>query len=232
MGITKTLNDDLIANRSEVSIAEFEASRRLGAREGVGGAASWAVWGNENDDLTIFEDSAAISPRLRKDVVLIGANFGLGGDTGEFPPFKNFHARKSGGDSKLRKAITGTALEGAFLTDIVKDYPTKDAKGLPTEIKSGTLDTNRYVLSGFKTEQEALGLSRDTLYIPMGDTTRILWDLLVDRGVIPAEQRVFHRAYGNGPLFKERPVTYLRHYAGAVDMVQAVQGLLAQLNLR
>lgn len=123
MGITKTLNDDLIANRTGVSIAEFEASRGLGAREGVGGAASWAVWGNENDDLTIFEDSAVISPRLRKDVVLIGANFGLGGDEGEFSPFKNFHARKSGGDSKLRKAIMGTALEGAFLTDIVKDYP-------------------------------------------------------------------------------------------------------------
>ena len=125
--------------------------------------------GKENDDLTIFEDSAAISPRLRKDVVLIGANFGLGGDDGEFPPFKNFHARKSGGDSKLRKALTGTALEGAFLTDIVKDYPTKDAKGLPAEIMSGKLDTNRYVLSGFKAEQEALGLSRETLYIPMGD---------------------------------------------------------------
>lgn len=223
-----TLNDHLIVNRSGVSVAEFEASKELGPSEGVGGAASWAVWGEETGDLTIFEDSAAITPLLRKDVVLVGANFGLAGDPGEFPTFKNFHGEKLGPDTKLRKALTGTALEGAFLTDIVKDYPTKDASGLAAEIKSGKLDIGRHVLSGFKAEQEALGLSLDTLYIPMGNTTRELWDLLVDRGVIPAEQRVFHRLYGGESLFMGKPVRNLRHYSGAVNMAEAVRALLAQ----
>lgn len=223
-----TLNDHLIANRSGVSVAEFEASKELGPSKGVGGAASWAVWGEETGDLTIFEDSAAVSPRLRKDVVLIGANFGLAGDPGEFPTFKNFHGEKLGPDSKLRNALTGTALEGAFLTDIVKEYPTKDASGLAAEIKSGKLDIDRHVLSGFKAEQEALGLSLETLYIPMGNTTRELWDLLVDRGVIPAEQRVFHRFYGGESLFMGKPVQNLRHYSGAVNMAEAVRVLLAQ----
>lgn len=127
-----------------------------------------------------FDDSAAIAPQLRKDVVLIGANVGLGGDPGDFPIFKNFHAQKSGGDSKLRKA---------------------------------------------------LGLSLETLYIPMGGTTRALWDLLVNQGLIPAEQRVFHRGFRGGPHFNGKPVENLRHYSGAVNMVDAVQALLAQPSL-
>ena len=88
-----------------------------------------------------------------------------------------------------------------------------------------------YVISGFQAEQKALGLSLETLYIPMGGTPRTLWDLLVDQGAIPAEQRVFHRVYGGEPLFNGKPVENLRHYSGAVNMVAAVQALLAQPSL-
>ena len=209
-----------------VSVAEYEASRRLDSRQG----ASWAVWGTTTGDLSIFDDAERVVPRLRKDVVLIGANFGLDkGDAGGFRPFQNFHSAKSGGDTKLRNGVTGTVLEGAFLTDLVKDYPTKYANGLAQEIRTGSLDTERHVRSGFKAEQEALGLDVDTLYIPVGATTRALWDLLVTRGVIPAEQRVFHRRFGAGPLFAGKPVTNLRHYSGSVNMVAAVEALLAQV---
>lgn len=208
-----------------VTTAEYEASRRLKPRQG----ASWAVWGETTGDLSVFDDADALVPRLRKDVVLIGANFGLGNDSDDFASFQNFHSPTSGGDTKLRNGVRGTVLEGAFLTDLVKDYPTKYANGLAGEIRSGALDTDRYVRSGFEAEQVALGLNADTLYIPMGGTTRELWDLLVKRGVIPAEQRVFHRHFGAGPLFDEKPVVYLRHYSGSVNMVAAVQALLAQV---
>ena len=209
-----------------VSVAEYEASRRLDSRQ----CASWAVWGTTTGDLSIFDDAERIVPRLRKDVVLIGANFGLDkGDAGGFRPFQNFHSAKSGGDTKLRNGVTGTVLEGAFLTDLVKDYPTKYANGLAQKIRSGSLDTDRHVRSGFEAEQEALGLDVDTLYVPVGASTRTLWDLLVKRGVIPAEQRVFHRNFGAGPLFAGKPVTNLRHYSGSVNMVAAVEALLAQV---
>lgn len=209
-----------------VSVAEYEASQCLNPRQG----ASWAVWGERTGDLSVFDDASLIAPRLRKDVVLIGANFGLDkGDAGGFRPFQNFHSAKSGGDTKLRNGVTGTVLEGAFLTDLVKDYPTKYANGLAKAIRNGSLDTRRHVRSGFEAEQKALGLDVDTLYIPVGATTRTLWDLLVTRGVIPAEQRVFHRHFGAGPLFAGKPVTNLRHYSGSVNMVAAVQALLAQV---
>lgn len=163
--------------------------------------------------------------------MLIGANFGLGKDGDDFQPFQNFHSPRSGGDTKLRNGVTGSVLEGAFLTDLVKDYPTKYAGGLAKEIRSGALDTDRYVRAGFKAEQEALGLSADTLYIPVGGETRTLWDLLVKRGVIRAEQRVFHRHFGSGPLFAGKPVANLRHYSGSVNMVAAVEALLAQVEM-
>ncbi len=187
------------------------------------------MWGATTGDLSVFDDADALVPRLRKDVVLIGANFGLGKDGDDFKAFQNFHSPTSGGDTKLRNGVRGTVLEGAFLTDLVKDYPTKYANGLATEIRSGALDTERYVRSGFEAEQEALGLSPDTLYVPVGASTRTLWDLLVKRGVIPAEQRVFHRHFGAGPLFARKPVAYLRHYSGSVNMVAAVEALLAQV---
>lgn len=219
-----TLRDQLTSTRIGVSAAEFQAASALNPRQG----ASWGLWGDSTGDLSVFADSAVAAPRLRKDVVLIGANFGLGGDAGAFRTFQNFHASNSGGDTKLRKALTGTVLEGAFLTDVVKDYATKYADGLAAEIKTGKLDVERYVAAGFKAEQEALGIGLDTLYIPIGGRTRELWDLLVDLGVIPAAQRVFHREYGGGPLFKDKPVLNLYHYSAAVNMGEAVEALLSQ----
>ncbi|KAM9862975.1 hypothetical protein ACI1US_01113 [Leucobacter sp. BZR 635] len=227
MNVTHTLRTHLDNNRASVSVAAYEASRTLPSRQG----ASWGIWGERTGDLSVFSDSAEAAPRLRRDVVLIGANFGLGGDVGEFKAFQNFHASSSGGDTKLRRGLTGTVLEGAFLTDIVKDYPTKYANKLAAEIKAGHLDTTKHVAEGFAAEQEALSLGPDTLYIPMGVRTRELWDLLVARGVLPANQRVFHREYGNGPLFKGKPVRNLTHYAAAVNMVDAVAALLDQESL-
>jgi len=217
--VAPTLGDRLASTRKAVSDADFSASKELIR------AASWAVWGEKVGDLSIFEDNAAV-PRLRKDVVLIGANFGLGGDSQELRPFENFHV--TGSDTKFRNGVRNTELEGAFLTDLVKDYPTKYADGLAREIAAGTLDTGRYVLRGFRAEQEALGLDFDTLYIPIGAQTRQLWDLLVARGVLAAEQRVFHRVCGGGPLYRGKPVENLRHYSAAVNMREAVEVLLSQ----
>ncbi|WP_447586890.1 hypothetical protein [Microbacterium lacticum] len=221
----QTLKEQLTAQRLGVSVDEYQRSRTLPPRQG----ASWGIWGDSNTDLTIF-DGEEVASRLRKDVVLIGANFGLHGEAGEFRSFQNFHA-STGGDTKLRKALTGTVLEGAFLTDLVKDYPSAYATGLPGEIKNGTLDIEKYVVSGFLAEQEALGLTSETLYIPMGAKTRELWNLLDQKGAIPAAQRVFHREYGNGPLFGGNPVANLTHYSAAVNMAAAVEALLQQKHL-
>lgn len=96
----------------------------------------------------------------------------------------------------------------------------------------GELDVERYVSEGFQAEQEALDIGLDTLYIPIGARTRELWDLLVGLRVIPAEQRVFHKEYGIGPLFRGKPVLNLTHYSAAVNMQDAVESLLSQHSLK
>ena len=225
--MTKTLGQELAQFKLTVTPDQYAASRALPARQG----GSWALWGSTTSDLSVFDDDAAAAARLRRDVVLIGANFGLGGDAGVFRPFQNFHASSSGGDSKLRGALAGSVLEGAFLTDLVKDYPTKYANGLAGEIRRGELDVETFVAKGFRAEQASLGLDCETLYIPIGGRTRELWDRLVRRGVIPEAQRVFHREYGGGPAFRGKPVRNLAHYSGAVSMVAAVGALLSQHRL-
>ncbi|MFK4790717.1 hypothetical protein [Microbacterium sp. ZW T5_56] len=224
MSTPSTLRDHLSSVGITVSPTQFEQSRALPSRQG----GSWALWGATTDDLSIFDDAATVAPRLRTDVVLIGANFGLGGDAGPFRPFQNFHASTSRGDSKLRRAIGGSPLEGAYLTDLVKDYPSKYATRLPREVRSGSLDLDAHVISGFQAEQDALGIGPSTLYIPIGARTRELWDLLVDREAIPAAQRVFHHEYGGAPLFRGKPVQNLTHYAAAVNLAEAVTALLDQ----
>lgn len=67
--------------------------------------------------------------------------------------------------------------------------------------------------------------------MPMGQRTRDLWDLLVNRGVSSHEIRAFYREYGNEPLFNQKPVRNLPHYAAAVNLAQAVKAQLAQPTL-
>lgn len=51
--------------------------------------------------------------------------------------------------------------------------------------------------------------------------------------MIPEEQRVFHRRYGNGPLLTREPIKVenLVHYSAAVNMDKAIAALLAQPSL-
>lgn len=223
----QTLGEKLIHHRAPVTASQYEAARALDPRQG----ASWAVWGATTGDLALFDDVATIVPRLRNDVVLIAANFGLGGDTGEFAPFRNFHASSSGGDSKLRRGITGTPLEGAFLTDIVKDFPTKYADGLARGITEGAIDVDNHIRRGFDQERDALGLTDETLYIPIGGNSRSIWDLLVRMGVLPRGQRVLHREYSPATSKRGTPVLELPHYSNAVNMTAAVQSLLARTRM-
>lgn len=220
---TAALRDTLAASFSPVTRNEFSASRT------VGSAASWAVWGDKTGDLSLFDDTDALLPRLRKDVVVIAATFAPGGTLTNSPPFRNFHAHRSAADGRLRSGLTGSPLEGAFLTNIVKDFPTMYANGLQQDIRYGDLDVERHIVEPFFAEQRALNLGPDTLYIPVGIHARELWDFLVERGDLPDDQRVFHRMVApGGPRHRGHLVRELRNFSGPVNMPEAVELLLSQ----
>lgn len=223
MGAERTLGDDL-AQRSIVTRKQFDESRSLPLQYGT----SWAVWGSDVGDMSVFDDVESVVPRLRRDVVLIGVNPGAQKDQRAPQAFQNFHLTSN--DAKLRNAVVGTDLEGALLTDLVKDFATAHASELLAEVRAGRIRLDEKVTEGFRAEQEALGLNEDTLYVPVGKAARLLWDELVRKGAIPESQKVFHKLYGGGPKLEREPIAVenLPHYSGAVDLRKAVSTLLAQ----
>ncbi|GHV25199.1 hypothetical protein AGMMS4952_02370 [Spirochaetia bacterium] len=107
--------------------------------------ASFALWDEKNPkDLAIIEDSI---DELKVHYVFVALNFG-GNDTERAPWWKdwnNFHCTTgpNGGDSRLQNLLNKSKFKGAYMTDIIKNYPTPSAAHLakmqdidePTHIK-------------------------------------------------------------------------------------------------
>ena len=101
--------------------------------------ASWAIWGEEGntpksnmDDLSFFEDNQILS-KLNPNIVLVGLNFSVSGVV--LKPFQNFHGQ-GGGAFKIRYALKHTAFWGAYMTDIIKDFPEKESHNVMKDRKS------------------------------------------------------------------------------------------------
>ena len=105
-------------------------------RQEYGWCSSWAVWSSESDslrptsgisDLSIF-NRTDILDILHVDYIVVGLNISrkLGA-----PPFENFHSPSSSGkDFKLRHALQGTQVWGAYMTDIIKDHEDKNSQNV------------------------------------------------------------------------------------------------------
>lgn len=100
------------------------------AKKKYGYCASWAIWADEGktpksnmDDVSFFDDDQ-IHTKLNPDIVLLALNFSK--DIKFENNFQNFHG-KGGGAYKLRLMLKGTSFLGAYMTDIIKDLPEKDA---------------------------------------------------------------------------------------------------------
>lgn len=109
-------------------------------RSELGEHTSWAVWSAVGEkpksnvgDLSIFNDEEKLTATLQKlnpDIVLAGLNGSTGDESSSYnaESFANFHSSWSRAtDYKIRFATVGTALEGAFMTDIIKHHYETDS---------------------------------------------------------------------------------------------------------
>lgn len=176
--------------------------------------ASWAVWGAETYDRTIFE-AGDLHLRLRKDVFLLGGNTGLfnGGRTASF---SNFHTLGHGGDTKLKKAVVGTPLEGSYLSDIVKDYPTKGSGELLRDIEAGEVDVRAKVVDHLERELDLLGSPADTVVVLMGKGTSMVWDRVTAHPDFPASLAADLQI-----------VRGIRHYTDACNFTEEIERALS-----
>ncbi len=104
--------------------------------------ASWAIWAEEGTTPTSnIGDMSILDPKINKnllselnqDIVLVALNFSI--DV-KHEPWENFHtSRTHGTDFKIRYALRGTKLCGAYMTDILKDYPEMDSHKVRAHLK-------------------------------------------------------------------------------------------------
>ena len=94
-----------------------------------GEVASWAVWAAEGatatsniSDLSIF-DREEILETLNPNVIVVGLNISRD-DLKDKPSFANFHSNyPKAKEFKLRRVLKDTSWWGAYLTDVIKDFP-------------------------------------------------------------------------------------------------------------
>src|SRR6267142_873016 len=97
-----------------------------------GGYGSWAVWAAASEktksnvgDLSVFDLAAnpGLLASLRNDIVMVGLNFSRSVSK-QFRNFRNFHdPSPRANDFKIRYAFANTIYHGAYMTDIVKNFP-------------------------------------------------------------------------------------------------------------
>ena len=121
------------------------------------------------DDLTIFEREDILDI-INPEYILVAYNFSVDGRVNR--PFENFHG-KNGEVYKLRYALTGTPLWGAYMTDVIKDFIEPKAQNVKQ-----FLDQNKHVkdanIESFCKEIEELNVNDPTLFALGNDVFDIL----------------------------------------------------------
>ncbi len=114
-----------------VELKEHKFSNGLNLKH----VASFAIWDKNNPtDSSVIERSI---DKLNGRYVFVALNFGGNKNLPEDPEklksldWKNFHytfdPSPHNGDSRIRDVLEGTRFEGAYMTDIIKNYATEQA---------------------------------------------------------------------------------------------------------
>ena len=112
-------------------------------KEKYGQHASWAIWAKQGDtpksnmgDMSVLDPEVNnnLLSELNPNIVLVALNFS---EDITHEPWENFHKyRPHATDFRTRYALRDTPLCGAYMTDILKDYPEKDSKKVDLHLKN------------------------------------------------------------------------------------------------
>ncbi|MFT4603010.1 MAG: hypothetical protein ACI857_003197 [Arenicella sp.] len=146
-----------------------------------GRVASWAVWEKAGDkpksnisnmDIFNIEKNNSLLNILRTDVVMVALNFARDVEISE--PFLNFHdANPHGQDFKIRYAFEGTEFYGAYMTDIIKDFPMLSSKDVLIHLSKHP-DMISSQVEVFKKELNFIDANKPTVLAFGKDTYNIL----------------------------------------------------------
>jgi len=154
---------------NHISLERYKA-----VREKYGLHSSWAIWSDPTDtvksnmeDISFFDEDSIVE-QLNPNNILVGLNI-----SGYIPKsFENFHGR-GGGAYKIRYATKGTDLWGAYLTDIIKDYPERMATNVRKYLRENKEIVEKNILS-FEQEIKDIGAVNPKIYAFGNDAYSIL----------------------------------------------------------
>jgi len=158
-------------NEPTISRTRFdELQARWGAHS------SWAVWktiGPEEKPKAHVGDRMILNPKinaellsvLNPEVVMVGLN--ASSREGDTEPWGNFHdGRSEGNDFKIRFAFEGTPFWGAYMTDVLVNFPETDSRKVRAHVKANP-DIVAKQLDRLERELQHLGAT-DPLLIAFG----------------------------------------------------------------
>lgn len=131
--------------------------------------ASWAIWADAGDlPKSNMGDMSVLDPDIHKDllsklnpnIVLVALNFAEDIDHESWEVFHKY--RPQGTDYKTRFALRDTPLWGAYMTDILKDYPEKDSQKVNSHLKKHP-DLEQQNITRFREEIKDIGSTKPLL---------------------------------------------------------------------
>lgn len=146
-----------------------------------GKVASWAVWATAGSkpksnvsDMELFDirKNPSTLEILRTDVVMVALNFAREVEMND--PFLNFHdSNPHGQDYKIRFAFEGTDFYGAYMTDIIKDFPMLSSKEVIKFLKDKPHEISKQI-DVFREELKFIGSCKPTILAFGRETYNIL----------------------------------------------------------
>ena len=141
---------------------------------------SWAVWAEVGatpksnvGDLSVFdtESNPYLLGILNPEIILIGLNIARGSIK---YPLANFHdSRSVAMDFKIRYAIEGTKLWGAYMTDIIKDFNERESGKMMQYLRANK-EFEKENVQIFRQEIQDIGACSPTLVAFGNDSYSIL----------------------------------------------------------
>jgi hypothetical protein len=159
-----------------VSRALYESIAKV-----YGYVGSWAIWAKAGEkpksnisDMSVFDldKNPYVLEHAQTDTVMVALNFAR--DVAFDQPFMNFHdANPHGQDYKIRFAFEGTKFYGAYMTDIIKDFPMLSSVEVLKYLKSNP-STIKEQVDRFRQELKFIGSSKPILLAFGKDVFNIL----------------------------------------------------------
>ena len=142
---------------------------------------SWAYWAEADEkpksnisNMEVFDlnKNLQLLHTLHTDIVMVALNFSR--EVAFEKPFMNFHdANPHGQDYKIRYAFRDTEFYGAYMTDIIKNFPMLNSKDVLSHLKKNP-EVVQSQIDSFREELKFIKSNKPTILAFGKDTFNIL----------------------------------------------------------